>query len=102
MQTRTSTPFLHKAPFLGHSAILTAAIERLRSKAEYTSLPAYLLPDESAPPDLQYAHYKSCWAARMIRAHFVRARCPQTCRDESKGVRVGPRTRTRARTRTKF
>jgi hypothetical protein len=30
-----------------------AAIQRLRSKVEYTSLPAYLMPPEFTLPDLQ-------------------------------------------------
>lgn len=36
-----------------HALILTAAIERLRSKVEYTSLPAFLLGDEFTLADLQ-------------------------------------------------
>lgn len=36
-----------------HRAILEAAVERLRSKAEYTSLPAYLLPEPFTLPQLQ-------------------------------------------------
>lgn len=36
-----------------HSALVRAAIERLRGKVEYTSLPAYLLPAEFTLTDLQ-------------------------------------------------
>jgi 8-oxo-dGTP diphosphatase len=36
-----------------HSEILKTAIQRLRNKVEYTSLPAYLLPAEFTLPDLQ-------------------------------------------------
>lgn len=36
-----------------HATILAAAVERLQSKVEYTSLPAYLLPDEFTLADLQ-------------------------------------------------
>ena len=36
-----------------HGDILAAAIQRLRSKVEYTSLPAYLMPLEFTLPELQ-------------------------------------------------
>ena len=36
-----------------HSELLKAAVLRLRSKVEYTSLPAYLLPEEFTFPELQ-------------------------------------------------
>ena len=36
-----------------HAEILATAIERLRSKVEYTSLPAFLLPEEFTLSDLQ-------------------------------------------------
>jgi ADP-ribose pyrophosphatase YjhB (NUDIX family) len=39
-----------------HGELLAAAIERLRSKVEYTSLPAYLLPDEFTLGELQRAY----------------------------------------------
>jgi ADP-ribose pyrophosphatase YjhB (NUDIX family) len=36
-----------------HAEILAAAVDRLRSKVEYTSLPAFLLPEEFTLVDLQ-------------------------------------------------
>ncbi len=36
-----------------HTEILAAALERLRGKVEYTSLPAFLLPEEFTLPELQ-------------------------------------------------
>ena len=39
-----------------HAAILRAALERLRNKVEYTSLPAYLLPEEFTLSELQHAY----------------------------------------------
>jgi 8-oxo-dGTP diphosphatase len=39
-----------------HSDILAAAVERLRSKVEYTSLPAFLLPEEFTLTELQRAY----------------------------------------------
>jgi 8-oxo-dGTP diphosphatase len=39
-----------------HSMILDAALERLRSKVEYTSLPAFLLPNEFTLSELQRAY----------------------------------------------
>ncbi len=39
-----------------HAEIVAAAIERLRGKAEYTSLPAYLLPETFTLTELQQAY----------------------------------------------
>jgi 8-oxo-dGTP diphosphatase len=39
-----------------HAAILGAALERLRNKVEYTSLPAFLLPEEFTLSELQFAY----------------------------------------------
>lgn len=39
-----------------HAELLTAATERLRSKVEYTSLPAFLLPEEFTLGELQRAY----------------------------------------------
>lgn len=39
-----------------HGLILSAAMERLRSKVEYTSLPAFLLPELFTLPQLQHVY----------------------------------------------
>jgi 8-oxo-dGTP diphosphatase len=39
-----------------HATILDAALERLRNKVEYTSLPAFLLPEEFTLSELQRAY----------------------------------------------
>lgn len=39
-----------------HAEILRAGLERLRSKVEYTSLPAYLMPSEFTLSDLQQVY----------------------------------------------
>jgi 8-oxo-dGTP diphosphatase len=39
-----------------HASILGAALERLRNKVEYTSLPAFLLPEEFTLSELQRAY----------------------------------------------
>ena len=49
---------LLRAPALAfdHGEILRAAVERLRGKVEYTSLPAFLLPEPFTLPQLQQAY----------------------------------------------
>jgi ADP-ribose pyrophosphatase YjhB (NUDIX family) len=72
-----------------HALILAAAIERLRSKAEYTSLPAYLLPETFTLSELQRAYEvvlgrpvdKSAFRTRVFSAQVV---------EESSGMRTGP------------
>ena len=62
-----------------HAAILRAGIDRLRSKVEYTSLPAYLLPEPFTLPQLQRAYEivlgrpvdKSGFRTRMLAADFL-------------------------------
>jgi 8-oxo-dGTP diphosphatase len=62
-----------------HSAILVAATQRLRSKVEYTSLPAFLLPETFTLPQLQQMYEsvldrpvdKSGFRTRMLAAHFL-------------------------------
>jgi 8-oxo-dGTP diphosphatase len=62
-----------------HAEILKAAVERLRSKVEYTSLPAYLLPEPFTLPQLQRAYEivlgrpvdKSGFRTRMMAADFL-------------------------------
>ncbi len=62
-----------------HSHILEAAAERLRSKVEYTSLPAFLLPEPFTLPQLQQIYEvvlgrpidKSGFRTRMLAADFL-------------------------------
>ena len=62
-----------------HGDILEAAIQRLRSKVEYTSLPAYLMPPEFTLPDLQRVYEivlgrpleKSAFRTRMLAADLI-------------------------------
>jgi len=62
-----------------HGHILKAAVERLRGKVEYTSLPAFLLPEPFTLPQLQRAYEivlgrpvdKSGFRTRMMAADFL-------------------------------
>jgi len=45
----------HRLAF-DHETLLAAALQRLRSKVEYTSLPAFLLPEEFTLSELQRAY----------------------------------------------
>ena len=62
-----------------HSEILQAAVERLRSKVEYTSLPAFLLAEPFTLPQLQKTYEvvlgravdKSGFRTRMMAADFL-------------------------------
>ncbi len=62
-----------------HADLLAAALERLRAKVEYTSLPAYLLPEEFTLGDLQHVYEvvlaraldKSAFRTRMLAADFI-------------------------------
>jgi 8-oxo-dGTP diphosphatase len=62
-----------------HADILQAALERLRSKVEYTSLPAFLLPEPFTLPQLQKAYEvvlgrtidKSGFRTRALAADFL-------------------------------
>lgn len=62
-----------------HAQILATAVERLRSKSEYSSLPAYLLPPEFTLPELQQAYEvvlgrpvdKSAFRRRVLSAEVV-------------------------------
>lgn len=68
-------------PKLGfdHGEILAAAVQRLRSKVEYTSLPVYLMPPEFTLPDLQHVYEivldrpleKSAFRTRMLAADLI-------------------------------
>jgi 8-oxo-dGTP diphosphatase len=62
-----------------HGEILAAAIARLRGKVEYTSLPAFLLPEPFTLPQLQHTYEivlgrsvdKSAFRKRMLDAGFM-------------------------------
>ena len=62
-----------------HTDLLNAALQRLRSKVEYTSLPAHLLDAPFTLPQLQKAYErvlgravdKSGFRTRMLAAHFL-------------------------------
>lgn len=62
-----------------HAQILAAAVERLRSKVEYTSLPAFLLPEPFTLPQLQRVYEivldraldKSAFRKRMLDAQYL-------------------------------
>lgn len=62
-----------------HAVILRSAVERLRSKVEYTSLPAFLLEEPFTLPQLQRAYEivlgravdKSGFRTRMLAADFL-------------------------------
>jgi 8-oxo-dGTP diphosphatase len=62
-----------------HADILRAAVERLRGKVEYTSLPAFLLPEPFTLPQLQRVYEivlgrpvdKSGFRTRMMAADFL-------------------------------
>lgn len=62
-----------------HREILQAAVERLRGKVEYTSLPAFLLPEPLTLPQLQRMYEvvlgrsldKSAFRRRMLDAGFL-------------------------------
>lgn len=63
-----------------HSMLLEAAIDRLRSKVEYTSLPAFLLPEEFTLSELQQMYEvilerpleKSAFRTRVFAADLVK------------------------------
>lgn len=62
-----------------HDEILGAAIQRLRGKVEYTSLPVYLMPPEFTLPELQRVYEavldraleKSAFRTRMLSADVI-------------------------------
>ncbi|WP_063682701.1 NUDIX hydrolase [Bradyrhizobium stylosanthis] len=64
-----------------HGDILATAIQRLRNKVEYTSLPAYLMPAEFTLPDLQRVYEivldrpleKSAFRTRILSADMIEA-----------------------------
>lgn len=62
-----------------HAEILGAGLERLRGKVEYTSLPAFLLPEPFTLPELQRTYEmvlgraldKSAFRKRMLDGEFL-------------------------------
>jgi ADP-ribose pyrophosphatase YjhB (NUDIX family) len=62
-----------------HAALLAAAVQRLRSKVEYTSLPAFLLAETFTLSELQSTYQtvlgrpvdKSAFRTRMLAADFI-------------------------------
>lgn len=78
----------HKLAF-DHNIILETAISRLRGKAEYTSLPAYLLPETFTLSELQHVFAvvlgrpvdKSGFRTRVLSAGLV---------EEADGLKTGP------------
>jgi ADP-ribose pyrophosphatase YjhB (NUDIX family) len=47
---------VHTGLAFDHNALLTAALQRLRSKVEYTSMPSFLLPAEFTLSELQHTY----------------------------------------------
>jgi 8-oxo-dGTP diphosphatase len=86
-----------------HALILRAAVERLRSKVEYTSLPAFLLDEPFTLPQLQRAYEtvlgravdKSGFRTRMLSAGFLTE--SGTVDTDSKRPPMGYRLRDRSR-----
>jgi 8-oxo-dGTP diphosphatase len=70
---------LRKRLAFDHAEILQAAIARLRGKVEYTSLPAFLLPEPFTLPQLQHMYEvvlgrpvdKSAFRKRMLDGGFL-------------------------------
>ncbi|MDD2775030.1 MAG: hypothetical protein PHU06_03650 [Gallionella sp.] len=64
-----------------HTQLLAAAVQRLRNKVEYTSLPAFLLPEEFTLSDLQRMYEvvlerpleKSAFRTRVLAADLVQS-----------------------------
>lgn len=86
-----------------HGDILAAAIERLRGKVEYTSLPAFLLPEPFTLPELQHAYEvvlarpldKSAFRKRMLDAGFLQEAGPVSGASgrSAMGYRIAERAR---------
>jgi len=78
-----------------HEAILGAAIHRLRSKVEYTSLPTFLLPKEFTLSELQAVYEivlgrkleKSAFRSRILAADVVEA-VPRVRRGPNRPARL--------------
>ncbi len=69
----------HKRLAFDHAEILAAALARLRAKVEYTSLPAFLIPEPFTLPALQHVYEivlarpldKSAFRRRMLDGSFL-------------------------------
>lgn len=85
-----------------HGEILAAAVERLRSKVEYTSLPAFLLAEPFTLPELQRTYEivlgrpldKSAFRKRMLDAGFLAEaeRVVGAAGREAQGYRIADRS----------
>jgi 8-oxo-dGTP diphosphatase len=79
-------PAVRRRLAFDHNTILGAAIERLRSKVEYTSLPAFLLAEPFTLPQLQRVYEivlgrtldKSAFRKRMLDAAYLEEVGPVT------------------------
>ncbi|MFP8780523.1 NUDIX hydrolase [Hydrogenophaga sp. RWCD_12] len=75
----TCEPAMRRRLAFDHNTILGAAIDRLRSKVEYTSLPAFLLAEPFSLPQLQRVYEivldrtldKSAFRKRMLDAAYL-------------------------------
>lgn len=86
-----------------HGEILAAALERLRGRVEYTSLPAFLLPEPFTLPELQHAYEvvlgrpldKSAFRKRMLDAGFLQEAGPVSGASgrSAMGYRIAERAR---------
>ncbi len=72
-----------------HEEILAAAIARLRNKAEYTSLQAYVLPEEFTLPELQRA-YEIILDRPVDKSAFRTRVLPTGLVEETSQIRTGP------------
>lgn len=73
-----------------HNELLDIATQRLHAKVEYTSLPAYLLPDEFTLPDLQKV-YETVLNRQLDKSSF-RTRILSTCLIEPVPNKMRPAT----------
>ena len=86
-----------------HAAILKAGVERLRGKVEYTSLPAFLLPEPFTLPQLQRTYEivlgrpvdKSGFRTRMLAVDFLdeEGAMPGEAKRSAMGYRLKDRKR---------
>lgn len=94
---------VHRTLAFDHNTLLNAALERLRGKVEYTSLPAFLLPEPFTLPQLQKMYEvvlgrdldKSAFRKRMLDAGYLQEACIMTSdrRRPAMGYRLRERDR---------